>query len=107
MRSLWCAGVGLLSFPLAFTKTGFVPGTALIFLVAGLEVFTAYVLCYYAGRHRAKTYQDLVFKALGRRVYWVCIMTLVAFLFGCMIAFFIVAGDTLTQVFGLVFGPHR
>ena len=101
------AGVGLLSFPRAFSKAGLLPGSILVFLVAGLEVFSAYVLCYYAGRHRAKTYQDLVFKTLGRRVYWVCILSLVAFLFGSMIAYLIVSGDTLTEVYSIIFGPER
>lgn len=50
-------GVGLLSFPFAFTKTGLVPGVLLVPFVGGLEVATAWILCYYAGRHRAKTYQ--------------------------------------------------
>lgn len=82
------SGIGLVSFPFAFVKTGIIPGMLLIFCIASLEVFTGFILCYYAARFRAKTYQDLVFKSLGPTIYRFCIAGLVGFLFGCMVIYF-------------------
>jgi hypothetical protein len=59
-----CAvGAGVLSFPLAFSCTGWLAGLVTTVLVAATEAFTLYVLSRYAEHTRSSNYSELVSEA--------------------------------------------
>lgn len=88
----------MLSLPFAFHATGLVGGILLCILVGYTEAMTLYVLSKFAERYEARTYVELVRRALGRKAAVVLSVVLLVSMAGACIAYTIIMADNLSSL---------
>ncbi|KAG2500250.1 hypothetical protein HYH03_001828 [Edaphochlamys debaryana] len=93
-------GAGVLSLPFAFQATGLLGGLIMCTTVCVTEGLTGYVLSKFAERYQARTYVELVRRALGRKLAVFLSTILVVAMFGSCVAYLIIMADNLTALFG-------
>ena len=93
------AGAGLLSYPFANMQQGVVLNIILTLLFAINNVFTDMILVQVAAMFRhtftVASFDELCFRALGRRAYYMASTAVFAGNIGALIGFLIVLGDVL------------
>jgi amino acid permease len=99
-------GSGVLSFPYAFRQTGVFGGlfyTGIIWLV---EVGALLLLIRTAEKYKTKSYQDLVVALFGPSMAIVTSITILVFLGGSLVSYFIITGDVFEPIFTDWFGEN-
>ncbi|KXZ52259.1 hypothetical protein GPECTOR_10g890 [Gonium pectorale] len=91
-------GAGVLSLPFAFQATGLLGGLILCVVVGITEALTLYVLSKFAERYKARTYVELVRRALGRKLAVLLSSVLVVAMFGACVAYLIILSDNLSSL---------
>ena len=98
------AGAGLLSYPFAALQQGLLLNAALTCAFAALNLLTDFSLVQTgalfraAGALREGTFEELCFRALGRRAYVAGVAIIVVGVFGALVGYSIVVGDMLEPV---------
>lgn len=103
-------GVSLLSMPFCFKKCGIVLSIVLILLSALLNRFSCYLLLKSAIIAKRRNYELLAFHTFGSTGKLMVELSVLGFLLGTCIAFFVVIGDIgpslVSQLFGVSNGPQ-
>ena len=103
-------GVSLLSMPFCFKKCGIVLSVVLIVMSALLNRFSCYLLLKSSIIAKRRNYELLAFHTFGSTGKLLVELSVLGFLLGTCIAFFVVIGDIgpslVSQIFGLTNGPQ-
>lgn len=90
-------GAGVLALPLAFSKTGIVPGLLLLLLAALSTVLSIDVLIQSCHRFNLPTYETLTAELCGKRAGRLVEGCILIFCFGTAVAYVVAVGDILQQ----------
>jgi amino acid permease len=93
-------GAGVLALPFALARAGLAGGLLLCALFCACEAFTLYVLAKFAERYGARTYGQLVRRALGRRSSALLSGSMFLLQFGACVAYLVIVGDAFSGVIG-------
>jgi amino acid permease len=91
-------GAGVLALPYALARAGLVPGLVLCLVFCLLEAFTLYTLAKFAERYRARTYGQLVRRALGKRSAALLSASVFLLQWGACVAYLVIIGDAFSGV---------
>lgn len=91
-------GVGVLSFPYAFYRSGIVSGVLLTVLFSVVQFVSALVLVRFADRNRGRlrhnTFEELVEVTLGKPLYYITVLVVLLSIFGTLVGFVAVIMDS-------------
>jgi amino acid permease len=93
-----CIGAGVLAFPNVFARGGFLCVFLLMIFVVGLELVTLNVLVKNSLHLGVTQFQTVVEKLYGSTVSVFFSILIASYMFGALVAYTIVIGDTLTQL---------
>mmetsp|Transcript_12505 Transcript_12505/g.20320 ORF Transcript_12505/g.20320 Transcript_12505/m.20320 type:complete len:534 (-) Transcript_12505:92-1693(-) len=97
-------GAGIIGIPVAIKECGLFMGIFLLVLVAYL-VDQSVILLIECGVETKKTnFEDLCKHLLGSTGYNVCVVSMLLFAYGAMLAYFVIIGDTLPVAFDYFLG---
>jgi amino acid permease len=95
-----CVGAGFLGIPYVVSKSGFLPGIFLIFLVALFilltKLYLGEVILRTKGTHQLSGYAE---KYLGKKGEWLMFFAMVFGLYSALVAYMIGEGETLSYIF--------
>jgi len=91
-------GAGIIGLPNAIYKCGFVFGVLLITFVAGATMFSVQVLVEAGTMKKRLNYEEVGEVCLGKKGFYLITIFMFIFAFGCMIAYLVVIGDSITPV---------
>ena len=88
----------MLALPYALARAGLFPGLLLCALFCLAEAFTLYTLAKFAERYRARTYGQLVRRALGKRSAALLSLSVFLLQWGACVAYLVIIGDAFGGV---------
>jgi len=100
-------GAGVLALPYALARAGMAGGLLLCAGFCAVEAFTLYVLAKFAERYSARSYGQLVRRALGRRSSALLSASMFVLQWGACVAYLVIVGDVFSGVLGALLGPGR
>ena len=97
-------GVSILAMPFCFKQCGIILATLMIILCSFLVKMSCHLLVKSANMARSRTYEFLAFHTFGSPGKFVIEVSMIGFMMGTCIAFFVVIGDLAPPIIANISG---
>src|SRR5690606_3590341 len=103
-------GVSILAMPLCFKQCGVLLSIAIVLLSAWVNQFSCYLLLKSSIINRRRNYELLAYDVFGSSGKTLVEVSILLFLLGTCVAFFVIVGDSgpslISQIFSIENSPH-